>query len=102
MNLTKEQKRNLALYASYQNTAPSFWRLLRANLWRYFLFAILVILIYLLSGPAGIESISLIAAGLFFGVLIRDIGTFLRFIRVWPATAEVIDWQRLESLLAES
>ena len=102
MELTREQRKNLELYKSYRDSPPSIWQLFRANLWRYFLFAFLVILLYLLTLIAGFESVPLVATGLFLGVLGRDIGIFLRFIRVWPATSTVIDWPRLEALLAEA
>lgn len=101
MKLTQEQKTNLNLYKSYRDVPPTVWQLIRANLGRYLIFAVLVILLYLLAPIAGMGSLPLIVAGVFLGVLGRDLGTFLRFIRVWSATAEVIDWPRLEALLAE-
>ena len=101
MNLTREQRKNLELYKTYRDSPPSIWQLLWANSPRYLLFAFLVILLYVLAPLAGIETIPLIATGLFLGVLGRDIGRFLQFTRVWPVTAAVIDWSRLETLLVE-
>ena len=102
MKLTKEQKKNLELYLLYRDSPPTIWQLLKMNLWRYLLFAVLVGLLYLLAPVAGTESIPLLATGLFLGVLGRDVGYFLRFIRVWPATAIVLDWARVEKLLSEA
>lgn len=100
MGLTREQERNLELYKIYRDHPPSVWQLFRANLWRYLLLAFLVLVLYLLAPAAGIEALPLLVTGLFLGVLGRDLGTFLRFIRLWPVTTTVIDWPRLEALLA--
>lgn len=101
MDLTREQRKSLELYKIYRDSPPSIWQLLWANSPRYLLFAFLVLLLYVLAPLAGTDSAPLVATGLFLGVLGRDIGRFLQFIRVWPATAAVIDWPRLETLLVE-
>jgi hypothetical protein len=102
MPLTKAQKRNLELYATYRATPPTFWLLFRQNLLRYAGITALVILLFLLAPTAGTQSLVLVLAGLFLGALARDIGRFRQFVRTWPATAAVLNWQKLDSLLANS
>ncbi|HSG17855.1 MAG TPA: hypothetical protein VLE70_16240 [Anaerolineae bacterium] len=99
MQLTKSQRRNLELYATYRSAPPTFWSLFRHNLPRLVFMALLVFLLYLLAPTAGTEWLALIATGLFLGVLGRDIGRFWQFVRMWPALAAVLDWQRLDMLL---
>ena len=99
MKLTPAQRRNLRLYRHYRATPPTFWFLVRQN-WRRYVLMMAGLLVIALLGPAG-NTISLtwVALGLFAGVLLRDIGNFLLFINVWPATAAVLDWAELERLL---
>ena len=101
MQLTKAQRRNLELYATYHSAPPTFWQLFRQNLLRYMAIALLVSLLLALAPTAGTESLALIALGLFLGVLARDVSRFRQFVHIWPATAAVLDWQRLDALLKD-
>jgi hypothetical protein len=102
MQLTKAQRKNLELYAAYRSNTPTIWRLFRQNLVRYLVIAALIMLLNILSPSVGMESIALIFIGLFLGTLFRDVGTIWRFVRIWPATAAVLDWERLDTLLDDS
>ena len=99
MQLTKGQRRNLELYATYRSAPPTFWQLLRVNLPRLAFMALLVVLLYVLAPTAGTEWLALMVTGLFLGVLVRDIGRFWQFVRMWPVLAAVLDWQRIDRLL---
>ena len=99
MQLTKSQRRNLELYATYRSAPPTFWHLFRQNLPRLVFMALLVVLIYVLAPTAGTEWLALFVTGLFLGVLVRDLGRFWQFVRMWPVLAAVLDWQRLDMLL---
>ncbi len=101
MQLTREQRKNLELYRTYRQAPPTFWRLVRGNLWRYALMAALVALLFWLAPIAGLGAVPPIALGVLLGVLGRDTGIFLRFIRVWPALAAVLDWERVEGHLTQ-
>jgi len=101
MQLTKEQRRNLELYARYRSAPPTLWQLFRLNARRYLLVAALLAIVFLLAPLAGTQSLAYLAAGMLLGAIVRDIGTFWRFVRVWPATAAVLDWERVETLVAE-
>ena len=102
MQLTKAQRRNLELYATYHSEPPTFWRLFKLNLARYLVITVLLILLFVLAQVTGTESIALIVSGICLGVLIRDITRFRLFVRVWPATSAVLDWERLDALLGKT
>jgi len=102
MQLSKTQRRNLELYATYHSEPPTFGKLFRLNLGRYLVITVLLILLLILTNNTAMQSLSLIAIGIFIGVLIRDITRFLYFIRVWPATSAVIDWKQLDALLRKN
>ena len=102
MQLTKEQVQNLELYARYRTSPPTFWQLFRLNLKRYLLVAALVVILFLLAPTAGVQWPAGLAAGLLLGAILRDVATFWRFVRVWPATAAVLDWERVEALLSDA
>ncbi|MDX1616750.1 MAG: hypothetical protein R3300_20755 [Candidatus Promineifilaceae bacterium] len=100
--MTKSQRRNLKLYARYRNTPPTVGGLLRENLWRYGLSFVALFLLYSLAPAAQLEALPLILGGMLIGVLARDLNRYWTFVRTWPATAAVLDWERVEDLLATS
>ncbi len=102
MQLTKEQQQNLELYAKYRISPPTFWELFRLNLPRYVVFAALIAIVFFLVQFGAPQAVAWLGAGLLLGAILRDVGTFWRFVRVWPATAAVIDWDRVEALLSEA
>ena len=102
MQLTKEQRQNLELYAEYHTSPPKFWQLFRLNLPRYLLSAALIAIVFFLVQFGAPQSAAWLVAGLLLGTILRDVGTFWRFVRVWPATAAVIDWDRVDALLSEA
>jgi len=99
MQLTKAQRRNLELYASYQKAPPTFWQLFKLNLWRYLVMAVLLVLLFGLSKVTGTEWLALITLGLFLGALMRDLARFRQFVHIWPAISAVLDWERLNTLV---
>jgi hypothetical protein len=102
MQLTKAQERTLELYLKWRSSPPTFWFLISQNLIRYLIHLVLVIFLVLLAPLTGEPWIGWIAIGLFLGVLLRDIGLFQRSVRLWPMTSAVLDWERIDELLAES
>lgn len=102
MQLTKEQRRNLELYATYHSEPPTIWQLFKLNLARYLVITVLLIILFILALLTGTESLALILTGIFLGVLIRDITRFRLFVRVWPATSAVLDWEKIDVLLSRT
>ena len=43
---------------------------------------------------------TILVVGVLAGALLRDFGWFVRTARAWPAAAAVIDWPRVDQLLA--
>ena len=99
MSLTKSERRNLQLYERYRDAPPTLWGLIKLNLLRYLVSALLVFLLYQIAPGAGLESLALIVIGLFIGSLVRELAHFWRFVRFWPTQSAVMDWQRVEDLL---
>lgn len=101
MHLTKEQRQNLELYVTFRSSPPTLWLFFRLNARRYLLIAVLLVILFFLAPAAGVQWLTWLAAGMLLGAILRDAGTFWRYARVWPATAAVLDWERLEALLSE-
>ena len=102
MQLTKAQKQSLAFYARYRTLPPTFWFLISRNLVRYLILFVLILFLVVIAPYTFIEPIRWVAIGVFFGVILRDIGLFWRAVNIWPMTAAVLDWERVDQLLAES
>ena len=62
---------------------------------------LLVIIGGLLFNYAEVTAGIYVLVGLFIGAMLRDIGWLRRFVKTWPSTAAVLDWDILETLLEE-
>ncbi len=103
MELTKVQRQNLKLYVQYRSSPPTIWFLIRRNLFkRYLIPGFLVILLLLIAPTAGLGAIAWLAVGMLFSATLRDVALFRRFVHLWPVTSAVLDWERIDELLAES
>ena len=60
-------------------------------------FATGIVLMAALKAPA----FSFILVGMVIGTLSRDLGAFRKTVRVWPALAAVLDFNRIDQLLAD-
>jgi ABC-type long-subunit fatty acid transport system fused permease/ATPase subunit len=100
MELNKAQRRNLELYRQYREETPTLFNLFRGNLWRYLLMVAFAILAMLLIPSLANGAVVYGVLGLVVGAILRDVGYFRQFRQVWPATAAVLDWERVEALLA--
>ena len=99
MQLTPIQRIVLQRYLDYQKHGPTFASLMRQS-WRAELIVIIVSVlgawvVYRLHFPA----MSYFIVGLMVGALARDAGSFRRVVQIWPAIAQVLDWQRVEQAL---
>lgn len=101
MKLTKSHVKVLELYKKWQESPPTLWQLIAQNIFRYLLLFLLVVLLNIVAPAGGLDPLRWIAIGLFVGVLLRDIGLFLRSIRLWPLTSAILNWQRIDELLNE-
>ena len=48
----------------------------------------------------GMPTLAVALAGVWFGIILRDIGTFRTVLKSWPYQAAVLDWKLIDRLLA--
>ncbi|HYH65172.1 MAG TPA: hypothetical protein VD866_10800 [Urbifossiella sp.] len=100
-DLTPLQRKALGNLRAFLDVPPTLGALYRKSLPAL---AIMVVFGGALIGLCVVREQWLMAcftAGIFFGAAVRDLGTFRRTLRIWPATAAVIDRDRLDRLLGE-
>ena len=101
MNLSPLQRKTLELYQNLQHSPPTVSRLLALTARNYLRLLLVIgagiVLMLSLRAPA----FSLILVGMLIGVLSRDLGAFRKTVRVWPALVAVLDWNRIDQLLAD-
>jgi len=90
--------KTLALLLKYKASPPTVgWFLLRSV-------PVHLFLVTLLGGIAGVftllgaETAAAAMLGALGGILLRDVGWFLRISRTWPEQAAIMDWERIEQL----
>jgi hypothetical protein len=102
MRLSVLQRRNLQALLSQRRDGVSVIRSLAK--WKMLLAAHAVIALgggFYLTQSRGWQLVGAGLMGMAFGSFIRVVRTMMTVQRVWPVTAEIIDWQKVESLLAE-
>jgi len=105
--VTTLQRRNLEAYQRYREKPPSLRYLILKAL-RWWVIPIVVtggfcVFVYNMHwqaapGAAGM-GVSLLG-GMVLGMIARDFGLFLQFLKLWPALAQVLDWKRLDDVLS--
>jgi hypothetical protein len=100
-DLTPQQRAYLARLRGYAADPPTV-----AGLWRMHL-PRLAALFILFGGLAVLAAwveewwAVCFAGGMIAGVLLRDHATITSSVRLWPASAAVVDWDRLDRILGE-
>lgn len=89
----------LRLYKDYQSSPPSVRKLFGRSLWRYLLLIFVFVLGIALAVIFGLANHAFLMLGLLVGALLRDLASFIRFVRTWPVTESVLDWDRIDTLL---
>jgi hypothetical protein len=99
MPLSKRKRRLLISYRKWRDQGgPTIWGLIGM---RAVAFLALNALFIGFGFFAGAPWIMVFAIGLFLGCLETDVLTADRVIRSWRMIADVVDWQRVDSLLAQ-
>jgi len=101
MALTKIQRIVLQRYQGYRQQPPTLLGLFRQS-WQ--VEAILIVasaLVIWFAYNSYVFWAVYLVAGLLVGALARDVGSFRRFLQVWPALSQVLDWQRVEQELSQ-
>ena len=100
--MTRYQLRILKLYARFQQQPISVLTYLRLNAKSYVVqliaFVVLTIPVYAWYGMVSIAFM----ASIFAATVLRDVGHFRRAAMIWPAWQQVIDWDKVNAILAES
>jgi hypothetical protein len=98
--LSPAARAQLRFFLRFREQPLTVWGQLGANRWRYaVLLATMCIcgaVLYLCVGQIGPAFIGVA----FATAVVRDIGTFRRAALGWLVTRSVIDWQRVQQLLA--
>ena len=96
MPLIPSQRRTLAAYQSLHGTRPTPLSLLSAVWWRYLLLLALAVIVALVLPTM----LAYLAAGIVLGGVLRDLKRYWDIARAWPVVETVLDWDRIEALLA--
>ena len=100
MRLTKLQRSHLEFSRRYRNEPLILGTLLWAMKFKYLAgalyFGASAVLTYAIWGvfPPILLAVS------FVTLLLRDFGVFLRTVQIWPVQQQVIDWEKVDQLLA--
>jgi hypothetical protein len=98
--MTSLQLRTLKMYLWYRGKRLSALGLFKSNIRAYLIllliFGALAAWCYWFFGVVGASLVSV--AGL--TVLLRDFGFYRRTARIWPILQDVLDWSKIESLVA--
>ncbi|MDQ2807720.1 MAG: hypothetical protein M3Z04_12560 [Chloroflexota bacterium] len=104
MPLTHLQRATLMLYRAYHANAPTVGGILRRLTKRYLIMLIVVVATLTVVTLTGSFSDALPWAGLLIGLVsgaaARDLGYARIAVRVWPVLNQVLDWQKIDALLA--
>jgi hypothetical protein len=102
MAISKLQRRSLQMYVRFHDTPPTLTTLMRRSLPRVALIAALcslgATLYYWMDFVQGVGFM----LGVFVGVLTMVVGQGRVFLKLWPVFSQVMDWARIQALLAES
>ncbi len=102
MVLNEKSMKQLRRTLEYRECAPTTFRLLRYSIKAY-------LYLFLIYGAAvwffywgGWPIVSGVFVGMFVATVSRDLHWFQQQVRTWPLSSEIIDWKRVEELVAVS
>jgi glutaredoxin len=100
MQLTKLDAAVLERLCKYRAVAPTLGERLKAMSAWTGLVLLLCVAATVALARLDLPGVAFIPAGVFLGALCRDIASQQRFVKAWPLNNEVMDWARVEQLLA--
>ena len=98
--LTPVQRTALNAYRAFRAEPPSLGRLVLRSRRAYALLLVVAGAAIALALALKLGAAAAFAAGIVVGAAARDVGWFRRTVQLWPALSRVIDWARLDALLA--
>lgn len=100
--MNARETRYLRQLSTYRDRPPTVAGVFRASLKTYaFLAAAFGVLALVAWGAFGTPGLVGVAAS-YATMLLRDLGHVRRSLAVWPITRDVIDWPKVEALVAAS
>ncbi len=100
MPLTALHRTVLESYRTFRESPLTVWRLMalasKSHAILFIIFSLLSIIWYLKVS----ESEAWLFAGIGAGCILRDVAHFRMRVRVWPVLTRVVDWQKIDDLLA--
>ncbi len=99
MSLTPLLRSTLRYYQGYRDKPPTLWSLWEQSSKNHAILFMVVSLgsIYLYLDVS--RAVGLFFAGIGVGAILRDIGRFRAFARIWPVLAQILDWKKIDDLL---
>ena len=101
--LTAHEQRMLKFYLKYRTTCPTLVSLVIRYLPSWGMmgctFAILLGVVFLMSGAVLTVTILVFVTGVWFGAILRDFGQCRRVARFWPLHQRILNWSVVENFL---
>ena len=100
--MNRAQKRQLQTWLYFRDRRMTVFALIRFN-WRVLLLVVMAGLstVAFMLYCGDVLSAELFAA-VYIGVLLRDLGQFIRWSRTWVMSRELMDWPEVERLASEN
>lgn len=101
-DLTPLQRKYIRNLWEYCQTPPTLGRIYAKTGRAYFVLIALGALLVYLCLFVGRYDLAWFSGGMIAGILLRDLGTFRRAIHLWPATAVILDREKVAELANEA
>lgn len=98
---TPKELARLRLLRSFRATPPTVGRYLRINWWLPLLQLAAGGATVAIASWAGLTALAWACGGAFAAMMLRDVGWYRQNVLAWPLTREILDWDRVDALLAE-
>lgn len=101
MEINQAQRKSLENIQSLRRSQATVWGQIRRHLWIYIIRLIGVIILIPLAVLLD-SGILLLLTGVVLGATFRDLQNSFIWRKIWPVLAAVLDWERIDELLASS
>jgi hypothetical protein len=102
MPLTKLQLQALRFYAAHRDRAPTLGEMMQLLALTFFVRMVVGAVAAVACDILRMPMVGFLACGILLGAMLRDTGVSMRSVQLWPLVGSVLDWDRVDQLLAES
>jgi hypothetical protein len=99
MVFTKLERKALAFYSAHRHKPPTFGEFVPKLIVYFLIYATVAVVVYALLFDE-MPGVVLFFAGMLVGAFLRDLRRFVFTLQIWPFTANITDWQKVEELAA--